>query len=424
MGGPAKKKFKTSRSYDITLKIKDEDYSTDILRIRLSSSLATGYQIVIITIAITPQTILLNQLYGQDPIILKINKLDYDETIKETMEFDLMILKSEFDIPVSDIMLTNNQKDRASFEIITVVREPFQIMSTMVNPMFGATVSNNSWTGARTVKQMIETIIKEKIKPVPKLEYDKDNANQDQILQTCCPPTTLSKAIKYLDYNYGIYNGVSAVFCQYDNTLQIMNLTERIKKDYTIFVEHLTTQTSPEDIKKSISKSNNYFYTYDNLSTNYNGNSKFGVLGKTLKHIVLPSNKLYHIIEQNLNDVCTKYGIISKTKGSSAHVNTSVENRIKYYIDNDGLELSEIFANSKIAKQIADTSRVSFSLSHDLPIEKLIKIGSCVKLQTKTQEHIDIGGKYILFSSDLTWNKLAEWHTSSRVVLIRTNKTI
>ena len=63
-------------------------------------------------------------------------------------------------------------------------------------------------------------------------------------------------------------------------------------------------------------------------------------------------------------------------------------------------------------------------IERNLPIEKLIKIGSVVYLRTKTMEHVDIQGQYILFSSDLIWNKTREWETTAKLELIRTNKTI
>lgn len=417
------KLFRPSRSYDIALTIKSESYTNDVSHIRISSSLATDYQIVVITINITPQTIMLKELYGQDKIDLTITKLDHAERVVQTMSFDLLKLKSEFDITVSGLIVGDNERNRTSFELITVTRQPFQTMTTMVNPVFGMTPGTSSkWIGGKTVQKMIETIIKE-LNPVPEIVYDSYDTNESEVLQCCIPPTTLSRAIKYLDYNFGMYNGASAVFCHYDNTIEIMNLSERIKKDFTIHIEHLTTEHTKEDITKSVEDSH-HFYTFDNLVSSYNGNSTFGVLGKTLNHIVLPSDKLYHTIKQDLSTVCENYGIISKASGSAPYINSSVATRVKYYIENNGLETSEVFANTKLSKQIADISKLSFNLAHDLQLENLLKIGSVVKLNTKTQNHQDISGKYILFSSDLNWTKLADWHTTSKVELIRTNKKI
>ena len=416
--------MRPSRSYEIILKIKGENYSNDVSNVRISSSLAIGYQIITITINITPQTIILNKLYGQDPIKLTVKKLDEDETVTETMNFELMVLNSEFELPVSDMVTTGNQMDRSSFDLITVTRLPFETMTTMVNPVFGINPGGKiPWTGPKRIKEMIETIVEELIKTKPKLEYDNDEENEDDILQCCIPPTTLYKAIQELDSVYGIYNGSVGIFCQYDNTLQVMNLSSRIKKNFTLVVEHLTNQTKEEEIAQSVGDKK-YFYTYDDLFTNYVGNSKFGVLGKTLIYTVLPNNELSHTFTHDLNSICNQFGIVGQTKGAITHINTSVAKRTKHYIFNNGFNTSQTFAISKMAKQIADISRLSFSIERNLAIENLIKIGNVVKLKTKTQEHIDISGKYILFSSDINWNKGADWETTATLELIRTNKTI
>lgn len=412
-----------SRSYIMTLKIKGEEYSNDLSNVRISSSLATGYQIVTLTINITPQTILLNKLYGQDKILLNISLQDKAEFVLESMDFDLMILNSEFEIPVSEILITNQQMDRTNFELITVLRQPFEIMTTMVGVVFGLNPGGvTKWTGPKTVKEMLETIIEE-YTPQASLTYDEDDVNEDKILQCCIPPTTLYQAFKFLDSSYGVYNGAPVMFCQHDNNIQIMNLSARMKKGFLLHIEQLTTSHKDEEIEVAKTKKN-WFFTSDSLYTNYVGNSKFGVLGKTLKHVVLPSNQLYHIFEKDLTDVCETYGLISSNKGEAAFINTSAATRSKYYIENKGTDYSETFANSRISKEISDVSRLSFTIQRSLQIEKLLQIGCVVKLKTKTVEHTDIQGKYILFSSDITWYKTTDWMTEASIELIRTNKTV
>lgn len=415
--------LRPARSYKINLKIKGENYTNDVSRVRISSSLATGYQIITITINISPQTIILKKLYGQDEILLDILKLDADEQITETMNFDVMFFNSSFDVPLSDEIVTGNQEDRASFDLITVPRLPFETMTQMVNPVFGINPGAvGPWTGPKTTKEMVETIVNELVVSGPKLEYDTENENKDKILQCCIPPTSFIKCVKEIDKNFGLFSGATALFCDYDNTLRIMNLSTRIKKNYDLFVEHLTTESKESDLEKATNNKKN-FYTYDNLFTNYVGNSKFGVMGKTIKHIVLPSDELFHIIEQDLSTVCKEAGLIDKTK-TVDFVNKSVAKRTKYYIDNNGFETSKIFAVSLLAKQVADMSRLAFSVERNLAIENLIKPGVCVKIKIKTHEHQDLSGKYILFSSDLVWNKTAEWETTAALELLRTNKTI
>lgn len=410
-----------SRSYKMTLKIKGQEYSNDLTSVKLSSSLATGYQIVVLTILMTPQTIILNKLYGQDSINLSIVLLDHSEFERERLDLDLMVINSEFEIPVSEVLDTGSQRDRTSFQIITVTRIPFQIMSTNAGCVFGYG-EDSTWSGNKTVKDMISTMVKE-FTPQAKLEYDSDDENPEPITQCCIPPNSLYRSIKLMDANHGIYNGVPSSFCQFDNTLQIMNLSTRIKKNYDILIEHLTTDSATKDVDKPTTE-RNVFYTYDNLFTNYVGNSKFGILGSTLKHIVLPSDRLSHTITQDLGEICSNYGLIGTGNKENIYVDKPATGRTVYYIENNGVELTETQAISKISKKISNLARLSFSIEKNLAVDVLIKIGSVVKLKTKTINHQDISGKYILFSSDITWVKSGEWQTVANLELIRTNKTI
>jgi hypothetical protein len=413
-----KKILAPSRSFRMTLKIKGEEYSNDLSNVRISSSLATGYQIVTLTINVTPHTILLNKLYGQDKIMLTVALQDHAEFEVENFVFDLMIINSQFDIPISEIMITDHEANRTSYEILTVVRQPFEIMTTMVNPVLGLNPGGpTKWSGPKTVKEFIEAITSEYV-PQATLDYDSSGVNEDKILQCCVPPTTLYQALKYIDTNYGVYNGTPSFFCQYDNTLQIMNLSSRIKKSFLIQVEHLSTSHKDADVEvDGITK----FFTIDRIQSSYVGNARFGVMGKTIKHIVLPSDQLYHTITHDLADVCNTYGAVSKTKGETSFINTSAASRTKYYIENNGNNESETFAISKLAKEIADVSRISFTIERNIHITNLIKIGSIVKLKTKTMEHTDIQGNYIMFSSDINFTKGTDWETTCKLELIRTN---
>lgn len=400
------------RSYDISLKIKDKEYGEDVTHVRISSSLGTGYQIVSIVIKITPHTIILNKLYGQDEIKLSIKLKGVEKTPLESMDFDLMFLNTVFEVPVSEKLIDGKQQDRSEFALITVVRTPFQIMTTMVNHLFPPTEP------PKTVQEIIQTLANY---TGGTLKIDTENINPNKNIQTIVPPTTFYQAVKYIDDIYGIYDGVPAIYCDYKNIIHVMNLSTRITKNYNIFVEHLTTSHDEQDITKSVSDKS-YFYTYDNIYNDYKGNSKFGVLAKTIRHIVLPPDNLYHIVKQDLKTVAEQYGITTMAKGEKVHINTSVTSRKKYYILNGGDDYNEQFANSMMAKEVADLARMNLLVERSLPIEKLIEVGTVVKVNTKTAEHQDVTGKYILFASDLTWNKSGQWQTTGEIELIRTNK--
>ena len=59
-----------TRSYQISLSIKDEEY--DVNQVKMISSLATAWQVITIDLFIDQKDIIGNKLHGQDPVNLLI----------------------------------------------------------------------------------------------------------------------------------------------------------------------------------------------------------------------------------------------------------------------------------------------------------------------------------------------------------------
>lgn len=401
--------FKPSRIYDITLKIKGIDYGGDLKKIRLISSLISSYQIVMIDMFVDPKDILLEGIHGQDHISLSIQLIDTDTQLADLLDLELMFIKNSFEVPISVMMDNDRQKDRSHIQFTAVVRKPFKIMTSLVNKIYGA---NND---PKTQKEIAEELITEAGGTV---EYDTDEENIEKIDQVLIPPTTLQNALKYLDYWFGTHNGSPIQFCQYDGVVHIINLSKRIKKKEVFTVTQLSLDGDNSEI---ISKANDgkHFYTYDTIQTKHSSNIKFGVLGRLMTFVVKPKDTLFNNITISLDDICSEYGLIDKNDEVLTDDNID---RLKYQITHTGYEDTEFFANSMLAKKISNLSTISVKLQKGLPINELIKVGESVKLDLKTTEHADLSGKYILLSSDLSWNKNADWETVGNLELIRTNK--
>ncbi len=403
-----------SRSYKIDVKIKDKDYSNYLERVRIASTLASAYPNVELFIKVAPTDIIVNKLYGEDPIKLTISLLGEGEIPMDTFEFDLMMITSEFELPVTVEMSTGLQMDRSVIKLLTVPRGPFKTTTVLVNKIFGVTKI------PKIPVDMVSELVSEYAKDA-KLEIDDDGKNKEPVEQSIIPPITLFKAIERIDSQYGLYEGVPVIFCRYDNTIHVMNLTSRMKKAQTITVYHLSLTGDNLDI---IDKSTDgkTFYTTDNVYTSFVGNTKFSVLGNTIKYIVAPSDTLTHTIEHDLSSICEDYGIIDSNK--KIPVDSNTVDRTRYYTEFGGVEKTESFSKSMLAKKIYDLSRISFLIERHLKIENLLNVGDIIKFVPKTMEYKPLEGKYILFSSDLTWLKRGQWETTARLELVRTNKTI
>jgi hypothetical protein len=407
------KLLQPTRSYDITLSInnnQDTLYSKFLEEIRIETSLVSAWTAVTLEIFIPPHVIIKDKLYGQDTITLKLDLLGQDETIKENTELDLLMISSEFEVPVTTEMATGSQEDRTIMRIQTVTRIPFITMTTMVNKVYGVHMS------PMTPKQIIDDMISTYAPNVEETEWGTGDSI-DIIKQVCIPPTTLYDAINYIDSTFGIFEGVSGIFCRYDNTIFIRNLAEEILKQPSMIIEHMTTSDNP--VLKEEDKSK--VLTYDNIHTSYTGNAKFSYYGKTLKHIVLPDDKLSETIELDLETISQENGC---SDGSEIPIHKDLE-RIRYYIAHGGFGESEVFAKSMMAKSIYDMTRSRINIEKNILIEPLLNVGASILLGIKTLEHKPIGKKYILLSTDIKLHRTeAGWEATAALELVKTNRTV
>ena len=415
--------FVPTRSYDLKITIDDLDYTQDTIVVRFISSLTTAYQSVDIVFELDPNDIILKQLYGGSSIKLAITLLREEQYPGERIDLDLMFTKGKFQLNEKDQISTgdNKQKDRGYYAINTVVRDSYKIMNSVVNDVFLGTNLNS----------MINTLAS--AAGASKVEFDSDGQNSSTIEQVCIPPTTFYKVIKeynsaatnpfdgFLDQRFGLFDGVPAVFCQYDKTLQIKNLTAKMQKNPAFIIYQVATDMDVnvwELILDEVSKDNT-FYTYTTVDTDYAGNAKFAKIGSTINHIIKPKDTLSQTITQDLKDVAGKYSLIYKNKNIDVDPGAL---RTRYFIQDTGDEKNETIFNSRISRRTADLSTLTIDLERNLPVLNLIKVGECVKFKPKTIEYADLEGKYILWSTDIWFRRQNNWQTTAQVKLMRTNK--
>ena len=412
-----------TRTYDLKIIIDDLDYTQDVILVRFVSSLTTAYQSVDMVFELDPNDIILQQLYGTSVIKLAITLLGEDQFPGERIDLDLMFTKGKFQLNEKDQISSgaDKQKDRGYYSVSTVVRESYKAMNTFVNGVFlGTTI------GAMIFDLATSAGIK-------KIEVDRDGQNVKAIDQVCIPPTTLYKILKeynsdsinpfdgFLDQRFGLFDGVPGIFCQYDKTLQIKNLTFKMQKNPAFVIYQLATDMDLgvwEKILDDVEKDNT-FYTYSIVDTDYAANAKFAKIGSTIKHIVKPKDTLSAIIDQDLKDVAGNYSIIYKNKTIDID---EAALRKRYFTQDTGDEKNKTIFNSRISRRVADLSTLTIDLERNLPVLNLIQVGECVKFKPLTTEYADLEGKYILWSTDIWFRRENNWQTTAQVKLMRTNK--
>jgi len=399
-----------TRRYDLQLKIKDKDYTSALYQLRLVSSVTAPYQIFRMNLFVDPDDIILEKLFGRDPIKLSIRLLEDIEYATEQVDFDLMYIKGWFQIDSRKSLSTENvQKERSTFTITAIPRNAFKTITYPVNALYSNT----------TIRNVIEDLVGQS---GATLILDSQDINSETIDQLLVPQTTLKKAIDYLDRRFGIFNGAGICFCSYDNKLFVKNITSKMKMNQTFTVYQLATDVENTDTIKKCNDGKN-FYTYSTIDTNSSANAKLSVEAKTERYILTPKDQLFYTLVKDLQDVSTQYGVIYQSKKIEID-SDALSNREKTFEDPCAYETSEVFANAKISKFVANMSAISILLERNLPILNLVNVGEAVKLNSQIIEFTDLSGKYVLKASDLGFHKQRDWQTTCRLDLIRTNQTI
>jgi hypothetical protein len=412
-----------NKTYEIKVKIKDLDYTNDVVEVVLSSSLSTAYQVIEMIFLLDPNDVILEDIFGGEPIKLSITLLREQDFPGPNIDIDLLYLNSEFQLTEKSEMSEMQQKDRTYFRVTTVAREPFKSMSSVVNDVFiGSTLSNIVTELASSVNATVS--------------YDSNGQNTSVIDQVVIPPTTFYKIIKeydkadgdifdgYLDQRFGLFSGTPGIFCQYDNKVYIKNLSDKLKKAQTFTVYQLASGMSSKLVEKVYEDAlgGDVFYTYDLIDSAYAGNARFADLGSTINHIIKPKNTLTNMVSQDLKTVGQNYSLFYSQKNKNLFIDSYAE-RTKYYNEDTGNETETGIFESRFGRSLADLSTITLNLERNLPVLNLIDVGECVKFKPYTIEYQDFEGKYILWSSVVRFLKAGpDWATTAQINLSRTNK--
>jgi len=398
-----------TRTYDFKLVIKDKDYTADLQRVVILTSLTTPYQTVLLDIFIDANDMILDKIYGQDKLKLSIRLLAQGETPIEEIDFELMLLNLNYDILMKSTDQQQTMKDRSAVELTTICRKPFQTMSSIVNSLA---------TGATPISMI--TSLTETLQTNPKIEIDQTKLNTEVIDQILVPPTTFYKAVNYLNMQFGIYQKATVGFgCLYDNTIYLKNLTEKIKRTHTFTIDYLATDAKEmKTITQGIDGKT--FYTWNTIETLYKGNTVYSFLAPRHRFVVKPINLLDQNIDVNIGTSAKDYGLVSRDTKIFYDTEILSDRRRVLHFDHTGYENSENFISFP---DLADMSTLSVELSSkNITLLNFMFVGEAAKLNSKIPDYAQLAGKYILKSSELRFERLRDWEAYATVNLIRTNR--
>ncbi len=411
------------RQYNLVLNIKNDtevtDYSPDLISARIITTITSPYPIVVLDLFVDADELTSGRISAKSEISLEVNLSGDIETLepisKDTVQYDLMLLKFGFLSSPSEVVRTPEQrriKDRSQVSLICLCKGAFKIATTLINAVYVDT----------TIPEILQDVLINKVEGVKDVEIDRAGINEERIDQFVIPPMPLYKFFQYLDFTFGIYDGIPEFHISHDNVVHITNLSKVLNKEQVITVWQLHLD-DPAGASKAedLAGDGNNFYTYAPIKTENNVNSKFSSISTDLKYIVKPKDQLFFTIEKDLTDVASNFGVIYKNTDISVNPATS---RTKYRTDHTGFETSEIFADALTSKNLFNLMTVSISIERNMHISTLIKIANPVKLVTESLQYLDLSGKYVLRTSDIRFVRESSWNGTARLDLARTSDKV
>lgn len=401
-----------SRTYEFIFKIGKVDLTPDLIALNVITSIDLPYQTFVLQFFVDSSEIILQEIYGQKPIELTANLLGTSQFPEESIKFELMYLNSpdlQMNIQVQNPQTV--QKDRNMVTLTAVPRAAYKTMNTFVNDIYQGD----------NIQNAITSLVG---KTGASVSYDTNKRNTETIDQMLIPPSTLYNNLKYINRTWGIHNGLTAIYCSYDNVVHIKNLTSKMNQAQAFTLYQLALDV---DNTKTIDKCNDgkHFYTVEDLKTSYEGNSAFALLAPSLVYVVKPRDRLAQNIGVNLETFSQENGLISKNTEiffDKSAINTST--RISVHKDHTGYDLSQSFINANLSKKISNITDMSASVERSIKLLNLMNVGESVQVTAKTNDTDKLGGRYILKSSELKFQKAKDWESSAVVYMIRTNRTI
>ena len=400
-----------NRTFDIIVKIGNIDISADLIEFIVVTSISLPYQTFVLKFFLDPRDVIIDKIYGQTPIKVTINLLGTEQIPMESTEFELMFLSSNMNLNKMSDTIIDSDKDRTAISITAVSRQSYKTMNTYINSIYQG--------------KTINYIIKDLISNIgAKIKYDNNGQNLEKIDQVLIPPSTLYKNLQYINRTFGIFEGLSALYCSYDNIVHIKNMTNKMLQSQAFTVYQLSTGI---DNTKVIDKCNDgkHYYTIQDVSTKFEGNSVFAFLSPNITHIVKPRDRLTYKIQTDLEDFTKKYGLVSKNNQIffDKHLYNN-DFRKSTYIHDTGYELEKTFINANLSKKISDITEISIVIERNIKILNLMNVGESVELSTQDIETTQIGGRYILKTSELRFNKIKDWEASAVISIIRSNRML
>lgn len=391
--------------FAINCKIGRHDYSSNLQRIRVVSSISSMYSIFLLEFLAESENIIRREIFGQDDIKIIITQTYEDNTPSYQSSFNLTYIHSQSiplkNRPQQSIIDDASEARPDRFYVLCLHKESLANMSTIINRCYQEKFQ-------KTPYEAINDII-EKFLPNMNTDIYERDKNDTRLPRTFnIPRMAFSNSIRYLDRDElgGIYKSPLLAFHSL-NGFHMWSLKQAITSipAYTVHLmpSSFVSDGNGNQILKRTSNNENEFYTRIPIITNFSGQSDVINSGGKTVTTVLPSNNLYSRITVDAESVM-KNNVAKTADPTMKYINSTIKNIEKYNFT-PGHELNDAFIRLRMANFIQSSSEIIIGLSRNIIFKNLIVPGHSLKLKTHSQDYIEYGGNYITLATDLSFSR-------------------
>lgn len=404
--------FKTKSQFDILCKIGNIDISNDIYEILVIRSIEFPY---------TSYLIKLNTDADKRKFFDKINpnmdiKLTIDcyndyETIITTWSIDLIYILDEYDISSKYYVYNQDTDKQMTYNQFILFAIPKNSLSSCIEPV------NNKIYFNKTIKDILSDLTPCKINYLTEIE------NNNIIEQYMSEKQSFITELRRINTYYGFYNGPLYLnFNEFQNKLLIGNLTDMLKKENYITLEHVSISGTERKIhEKTLEELSNFYIIRTDINITENLSTFVLKNNYSLRVVNYPNDYIYNEKRFDLeNDILDKYSPIDKK--FDLNMNEILKKKFKNYCTNVGFNYDYTYFLTNFIKDTKNLVNISFYLDKFIDLESFYPGRICL-FKTQHQRYIQFMGKYILYSCLFTFSRSQStiWGLNTEVSMSRTN---
>ena len=398
------------KNFSVELYVGDQEITKYLYGVRIVNNILCAWPTISIRLGIDCNNIILNDIYGQTEMKLKITLNTEEGKPQETNVFHLLYLESNVGL-IPKVRESQNQYDLQTIEFSTIPIYAMNLMGMFINEIY------EEEDGPKTGIQIIQDILTGYGFPN---EIDNKGAVTTTINQTIIPPMSFNQMINFLELYNGIYQGPIFYNCSHTGKFRMWDMSQRIQKTSIFKIYQLSTGGSdPDDINKIFKETTigNAYYTREPVQTIYHSNANVLKYGYDFFQVMHTSSSLYDLKYKSADDIVKNFGVVNE--GKNFVYNNFLKNRRKYFYNISGNhELVTCTASSNLAR----LSTLQITLNRNIRISKILNIGEPITFEPKTLEYMRYQGKYILESYDFQLSQTGadNWDSICQLRMFRT----